>query len=78
LLAGLVAEIEVTGHRSAEIADDGLRALDPAQARASGTESGDGRGSDAELHRLAQGAALQTVLGTAARLRMPDLLAFLG
>ena len=32
---------------------------------------------DAELARLAQGASFEAVLGTASRLRMPDLLDFL-
>jgi hypothetical protein len=32
---------------------------------------------NAELDRLARGAALESVLGTAARLRMPDLIDFL-
>ena len=41
-------------------------------AVAAGTADG-----DAELDRLAQGASLETVLATASRLRMPDLLDFL-
>lgn len=72
LLAELVAEIEVAAHRNAELARvalDGLRLVP--------TGGPEGRGGDAELARLAHGAGLDTVLGTAARLRMPDLLDFL-
>lgn len=76
LLAALVAEIEVTAHRNAEHARIGLDALRFASV---GTprRSEDNPGGDAELTRLAAGAALETVLGTASRLRMPDLLDFL-
>ncbi|CAN5867964.1 hypothetical protein BH23ACT2_BH23ACT2_11510 [soil metagenome] len=77
LLASLVAEIEVTGHRNAETAREAIGALAPGRVDAGGGGHETARGQDAELDRLAQGAALDTVLGTAARLRMPDLLAFL-
>ncbi len=71
LLVGLVPEIEVTAHRNAELARAALDAL-----RLVPAGGGEGPGDD-ELTRLAHGAALDTVLGTAARLRMPDLLDFL-
>jgi len=76
-LTGLVAEIELTAHRNAELARVGLDALHLAVVvPAGGGEHplGDDR---AELSRLARGASLTSVLGTAARLRMPGLLAFL-
>lgn len=76
LLAGLVAEIEVTAHRNAEHARLGLDAIRLAPVGGVGGHDGAGLG-DAELTRLATGAALETVLGTASRLRMPDLLDFL-
>lgn len=73
-LAALVAEIELTAHRNAELARLGLDAMQLAPVAAGDPPAGDDR---AELSRLARGAALTSVLGTAARLRMPDLLAFL-
>ena len=76
LLAALVAEIEVTAHLNAEHARIGLDAIRLAPVGStSGSDST--QGGDAELTRLAAGAALETVLGTASRLRMPDLLGFL-
>ena len=76
LLAALVAEIEVTAHLNAEHARIGLDAIRLAPVGSpSGTEAF--QVGDAELTRLAAGAALETVLGTASRLRMPDLLVFL-
>lgn len=76
LLAPLVAEIEVTAHLNAEHARIGLDAIRLAPV-GSPTPSDCPQGGDAELTRLAAGAALETVLGTASRLRMPDLLDFL-
>lgn len=76
-LSSLVAEIELSAHQNAELARLGLEAMQLATV-GSGTATGTSRLSDrAELGRLARGAALTSVLGTAARLRMPDLLAFL-
>lgn len=78
LLAGLVAEIEVTAHRNSSEARQGLEALQPARVAAGVSGAAAARSSgDAELARLAQGAAFEAVLGTASRLRMPDLLDFL-
>lgn len=74
LLAPLVAEIEMTAHLNAEHARIGLDAI--RLAPVGGTPEAI-RGGDAELTRLAAGASLETVLGTASRLRMPDLLDFL-
>jgi hypothetical protein len=71
LLVTLVPEIEVTAHRNAELARAALETLHLVPAG-----GGESTGDD-ELTRLAHGAALDTVLGTAARLRMPDLLDFL-
>lgn len=76
LLAALVAEIEVTAHLNAEHARTGLDAIRLAPVGGSSSSEGTQSG-DAELTRLAAGAALETVLGTASRLRMPDLLGFL-
>lgn len=76
LLAALVAEIEVTAHLNAEHARTGLDAIRLAPVGGSSGSEGT-QGGDAELTRLAAGAALETVLGTASRLRMPDLLGFL-
>jgi len=77
LLVALVAEIEVTAHRNAGEARAGLDALRLQKVSAGLSEHpGIDRG-DIELARLAQGAAFETVLATASRLRMPDLLDFL-
>jgi hypothetical protein len=81
VLSRLVAEIELVAYRNAEQARAGLEAL----SRQPVTEAAlVGAGAapmrpvrNAELDRLARGAALEAVLGTAARLRMPDLLDFL-
>ena len=79
-LGRLVAEIEVAAHQNAAEARGGLEALRATPVMAGGA-SGSGHlgriDGDAELVRLAQGAAFESVLGTAARLRMPDLLDFL-
>lgn len=80
VLSRLVAEIEVVAHQNAQAARQGLELL----ARESITVPV-GAGApvagrpirNAELDRLARGAALDAVLGTAARLRMPDLIEFL-
>lgn len=73
LLVALVAEIEVTAHRNAGEARAGLDALRLGRVKVPAGRSG----RDAELAQLARGAALETVLATASRLRMPDLLDFL-
>ncbi len=73
LLAALVAEIEVTAHRNSGEARAGLEALQLVRVAVPPKR----RDGDAELAQLAQGAALETVLGTASRLRMPGLLDFL-
>ena len=78
LLASLVAEIEVTAHRNSSEARLGLESLQPARVAAGVPDGGSERPSgDPELTRLARGAAFESVLGTASRLRMPDLLDFL-
>lgn len=74
-LASLVAEIEVTAHRNSLEARAGLEQLKLAGVGASAADHGDH--GDRELARLARGAAFEAVLGTASRLRMPDLLDFL-
>lgn len=79
-LGRLVAEIEVAAHQNAHEARRGLEALRATPAMAGGGTGSGASGridGDAELVRLAQGAAFEAVLGTAARLRMPDLLDFL-
>ena len=74
-LTTLVAEIEVTAHRNSNAARLGLESLQRPRVGAGGPEPA--RSGDAELARLAQGASFEAVLGTASRLRMPDLLDFL-
>lgn len=84
-LSHLVAEIELTAHRNADLARCGLEALQRSPVAAASETVGLGpgavgtthHGEDAELARLAHGAALESVLATAGRLRMPDLLDFL-
>lgn len=76
-LGSLVAEIEVTAHRNSLEARTGLEQLQLAGVVASGVDPADSSGNDRELVRLARGAAFEAVLGTASRLRMPDLLDFL-
>ncbi|MCB0977520.1 MAG: hypothetical protein KDB02_08685 [Acidimicrobiales bacterium] len=73
-LASVVAEIELTAHQNAELARLGLDAMKLTPVPAGAVAPSDDR---TELNRLARGAALTSVLGTAARLRMPDLLLFL-
>ncbi len=75
-LSALVAEIEATAHRNAAVARLGLESLHPAAA-SSGQRTTVGVRDDLELTRLALGASLDAVLGSASRLRMPDLLDFL-
>lgn len=86
VLARLVDEIDVVAHQNACAAQRGLELLarEPVGALAGtavgavGTVVATGRPiRNAELDRLARGAALEAVLGTAARLRMPDLVDFL-
>ena len=76
-LTRLVAEIEVVAHRNADAARSGLESLRVTPVLAAAVVGSGGGGDDAELQHLARGAAFEAVLGTAARLRMPDLLAFL-
>jgi len=83
-LGSLVAEIEVTAHLNSSEARLGLEALQPARVPVGMNDPIAGTGKDvdligdsAELARLARGAAFEAVLGTASRLRMPDLLDFL-
>jgi hypothetical protein len=79
LLANLVAQIEVTAHRNSQEARAGLEALRPAGVGAAvpaGSPAPPSSG-DEELARLARGASFDAVLGTASKLRMPDLLDFL-
>jgi hypothetical protein len=81
VLSRLVADIEVVAHQNAQDARAGLDLLArhrvPAAAVASGARSAGRPIRNAELDRLATGAAFDAVLGTAARLRMPDLIDFL-
>ncbi|WP_426570686.1 flagellar export chaperone FlgN [Aquihabitans sp. McL0605] len=80
VLSRLVEEIEVVAHQNARTAREGLEQLSrqPVGAGAAGPGPTGGRPiRNAELDHLAKGAALDAVLGTAARLRMPDLLDFL-
>lgn len=80
VLSRLVDEIEVVAHRNAGAARQGLEVLarSAALVPAGGGDPSSGRPvRNAELDRLARGAALDAVLGTAARLRMPDLIDFL-
>ena len=74
-----MAEIEVTAHRNSLLARSGLEALRPARVATKVPElPADAIRSDTEeLERLARGASFEAVLGTASKLRMPDLLDFL-
>lgn len=72
-LTDVVAEIEVVAHGNAKRARIGLDAM--AESRLPIPD--DDAGRTADLARLARGAALETVMGAAGRLRMPDLLDFL-
>ena len=80
VLTRLVSEIEVVAHQNARLAREGLEQLTRLQEPATVGAGAPATGRpirNAELDRLARGAALDAVLGTAARLRMPDLLDFL-
>ena len=78
-LARLVAEIEMTAHQNAGHARRGLDALRATRVAVpvGAGDVADRFRRDDDLVRLARGAAFETVMGTAARLHMPDLLAFL-
>lgn len=77
VLSNLVEEIEVVGHRNALAARTAMEQLRRTPVGA-GAVHGSGRPvRDAELDHLARGAALEAVLGSAARLHMPDLIDFL-
>ncbi len=80
VLSRLVSEIEVVAHQNAQAARVGLELLSRHRVPAGVGPRGPATGRpirNAELDRLATGAALDAVLGTAARLRMPDLIDFL-
>lgn len=78
LLGTRLAEIEVVAHQNASLARTGISALSqpPVAATVSARRSGVAV-LNPELDHLARGAALDAVLGSAARLRMPDLVDFL-
>ncbi len=73
-LCTVVSEIEVIGHRNAELARAGITALAHGVALSS---LGRPPSEAGEAGDLATEAAFQEVIGTAGRLRMPALLAFL-
>lgn len=75
-LVDVVAQIELTAHRNAELARVGLDRVERTKVIA-GAGHRTAEDDRAELDRLATGAAFQAVLGTAGRLRMPDLLDFI-
>jgi hypothetical protein len=90
VLNRLVDEIEVVAHQNAQVAERGLAGLSrvpvavgagvidrPLPGLGAASTSAGRPIRNAELDRLARGAALEAVLGTAARLRMPDLIDFL-
>ena len=80
VLVRLVSEIEVVAHRNAQVAKAliGELSREPVGAGVGGGGAPAARPvRNAELDRLARGAALEAVMGTATRLRMPDLLDFL-
>ncbi|MCU1455267.1 MAG: FlgN family protein [Acidimicrobiales bacterium] len=87
LLCSLVSEIEVVAHRNACLAKAAVEQLSaedaPALSLAGVSSATSGvarqrlRATDPTLARLAEGAAYDGVLGAAANLRMPSLLAFL-
>lgn len=72
-LTALVSEIEVTAHQNATEARIGQDALRAERVMTPSSSAP----APADLEHLARGAALETVMGTAARLQMPDLLDFL-
>jgi hypothetical protein len=86
LLCALVSEIEVVAHRNALLAKAAVEQLSaevPTLSLAGAMPAGGVaprhrlRSTDPTLARLAEGAAYDGVLGVAANLRMPSLLAFL-
>lgn len=79
VLTRVVDEIEVVAYQNAQSARIGLERLSQQPVGAGvGPSRAAGRPvRNAELDHLARGAALDAVLGTAARLRMPDLIDFL-
>lgn len=77
VLSNLVEEIELVAHRNALAARAGLEQLRRTPVGVGAVHGASRPIRDAELDRLARGAALEAVLGSAARLHMPDLLDFL-
>lgn len=77
VMSGLLSEIEVVGHQNAQLARAGIEALDRVPAAVGGPAPGGRPIRNAELDRLARGAALDAVLVSASRLAMPDLVDFL-
>ena len=78
VMCRLLEEIEVVGQRNAQLARAGIEALDRVPATVGAEAVPAGRPiRNAELDRLARGAALDAVLVSASRLMMPDLVDFL-
>lgn len=78
LLSRLVSEIEMVAHHNSVIARNAIEALTCVPAGMTAQSPISGRPiRNADLDRLARGAALDAVMGTATRLQMPDLLDFL-
>jgi hypothetical protein len=78
-ISPLIAEVELTGYQNTEVAERALARLRQRVPVAHGSQlliDLDAVDRD-ELNRLANDAALTSVLASSARLRMPDLLAFL-
>ena len=86
-MSGLVAEIELVAHQNAQLARDGLAQLEDGGAtgpvRTATDEEGDRGGpaasgaDDPTFSLVADRSAYGSVIGSADRLRMPALLAFL-
>lgn len=80
VLTRLVAEIEVVGYQNSQLARVGIEQLDREPVGVGGTGAAAPAARpvrNAELDRLARGAAFDAVLVTSSRLMMPDLLDFL-
>ena len=78
VLTRMVAEIEMVAHGNSSAAQHCLATMADERVPVGVGAGTPGRPiRNADLDRLARGAALDAVLGTATRLRMPDLIDFL-
>ena len=77
VMSRLLAQIEVVAHQNGQLARAGIEALDRVPAGVGAGAPSVRPVRNAELDRLARGAAFEAVLVSASRLMMPDLVDYL-